>query len=158
LPANLVTARLMKQVYVKALVQHKEREIFLAGLLAITGFRQLGIPVDKEHKGKTTYSLMRRASLLVNAITSFSNQPLIFIFYVGSIVVSVSATAGVALILRVLFFGAFLPGWASLMVSIWFLGGLTIFSIGIVGIYLSRVFSETKDRPYTIIRRFHERF
>jgi putative glycosyltransferase len=156
-PTNLVMARLMKQAYVKALVQHKDREIFLAGLLAVTGFRQIAIPVEKEHKGKTTYSLMRRVTLLVNAITSFSNRPLIFIFYIGSAVVAMSGAAGVALILRALFFGPFLPGWASLMVSLWFLGGLTIFCIGIVGIYLSRVFAETKQRPYTIIRQLHQR-
>ncbi len=101
--------------------------------------------------------LARRGTALVDAITSFSNRPLVFIFYVGSVVVTVSTVAGFALIVRVLFFGSFLPGWASLMVSLWFLGGLMIFCIGIVGIYLSRVFSETKERPYTVIRQLHER-
>jgi putative glycosyltransferase len=156
-PANPVTARLMNQRYVTALVQHRDREIFLAGLWAITGFRQVAIQVEKGHKGITTYNLSRRVTALVDAVTSFSNRPLIFIFYVGSAIVTISASAGLALILRVLFFGSFLPGWASLMVSIWFLGGLMIFCIGIVGIYLSRVFSETKERPYTIIRQLHER-
>jgi len=156
-PTNLVTARLMRRSYVRALVQHKYREIFLAGLWAITGFRQVALPIEKDHKGQTTYSIARRVTLLVNAITSFSSRPLIYVFYIGSGVVSVSATAGLALILRVLFFGPFLTGWASLMVSIWFLGGLTIFSVGLVGIYLSRVYSETKDRPYTVIRQLHER-
>jgi putative glycosyltransferase len=156
-PANLVTARLMKRQYVRALVQHKDREIFLAGLWAITGFRQVPLPVEKGHKGKTTYNLARRGVALIDAITSFSNRPLILIFYIGSAVVTVSTLAGAALILRVLFFAPFLPGWASLMVSFWFLGGLVIFCIGIVGIYLSRVFSETKQRPYTIIRQLHQR-
>ena len=155
-PPNLVTARLMTREYVRALVQHKDREIFLAGLWAITGFRQIASPVDKEHKGRTTYSFVRRVVLLVNAVTSFSSRPLIFIFYLGSAVMSLSAFAGMALIVRYLFFAPFLQGWASLMVSIWFLGGLTIFCVGIVGIYLSRVYSETKERPYTIIRQFHE--
>jgi putative glycosyltransferase len=157
IPANAITARLMKQEYVKALVQHKDREICLSALYAITGFRQVAVPVEKGHKGKTTYNLARRGTALVDAITSFSNRPLIFIFYLGSAVVTVSTLAGVALILRVLFFGPFLPGWASLMVSIWFLGGLMVFCIGIVGMYLSRVFSETKERPYTIIRQLHQR-
>jgi putative glycosyltransferase len=154
-PKNLVTARLMTLAYVKALIQHRDREIFLAGLWAITGFRQIGVPVEKGHKGNSTYNLVRRLALLVNAITSFSNRPLILVFYLGSGVLLVSGTAGVALIVRVIFWGAFLPGWASLMVSLWFLGGLMIFCIGIVGIYLSRVYSETKDRPYTIIRKLH---
>jgi putative glycosyltransferase len=157
IPANAITARLMKRPYVKALVQHKDREICLAALYTITGFRQVALPVEKGHKGRTTYNLARRATALVDAITSFSNRPLVFIFYVGSVVVTVSTIAGFALIVRVLFFGSFLPGWASLMVSLWFLGGLMIFCIGIVGIYLSRVFSETKERPYTVIRQLHER-
>jgi len=157
IPANAITARLMKRQYVRALVQHKDREICLSALYAITGFRQVALKVKKGHKGKTTYGLVRRGSALVDAITSFSNRPLVFIFYVGSAVVTISAVAGTALILRVLFFGSFLPGWASLMVSLWFLGGLMIFCIGIVGMYLSRVFSETKERPYTIIRQLHQR-
>jgi putative glycosyltransferase len=147
----------MKGQYVKALVQHKDREICLAALYTITGFRQVAIPVEKGYKGKTTYSLARRGTALVDAITSFSNRPLVFIFYLGLVVVTVSAAAGLSLFVRVLFFGSFLPGWASLMVSLWFLGGLLIFCVGMVGIYLSRIFSETKERPYTIIRQLHQR-
>jgi putative glycosyltransferase len=157
IPPNAVTARLMKRPYVKALVQHKDREICLSALYVTTGFRQVAVPIEKGYKGQTTYNLAKRGAALVDAITSFSNRPLIFIFYIGLAVVSVSGIAGVALILRVLFVGPFLPGWASLMVSLWFLGGLMIFCTGIVGIYLSRVFSETKERPYAIIRHIHER-
>jgi len=156
IPVNQVTARLMKQRYVKALVQHRDREVCLLGLLAITGFRQVACPVDKGHKGATTYSLLKRAALFVNAITSFSNRPLVFIFYIGTAVVTVSAVSGIALIVRELFVGPYLAGWASLMVSIWFLGGLMIFCVGLVGVYLSRVYMETKERPYTIIRHLHQ--
>lgn len=156
IPANPITARLMKQPYVRALVQHKDREICLVGLWAITGFRQVARPVDKGHKGTTSYGLLSRGTTLVNAITAFSNRPLVIIFYIGSTVVAVSAILGLALILRVLFIGPYLAGWASLMVSLWFVGGLVIFSVGIVGMYLSRVYTETKDRPYTIIRQLHQ--
>jgi putative glycosyltransferase len=61
------------------------------------------------------------------------------------------------LVIRRLFFGVMLSGWPSLIISVWLLGGLMIFSLGILGIYLSKIFSETKDRPYTIIRRLYER-
>jgi putative glycosyltransferase len=155
-PPNQVTARLMKRRYVTALAQHRDREICLVGLMAITGFHQVATPVEKGHKGATTYSLLKRANLFVNAITSFSNRPLVVIFYIGSAVVSVSAISGVALIVRDLIAGPFLAGWASLMVSLWFLGGLMIFCIGVVGVYLSRVFMETKERPHTIIRHLHQ--
>jgi len=68
-----------------------------------------------------------------------------------------SSVAALYLIVRRVFFGIFLAGWPSLIVSIWLIGGLTIFCLGIIGIYLSRIFIETKQRPYTIIREIYER-
>lgn len=157
IPANLITARLMSKSYVKALVKHKDKEIFLAGLWAITGFRQVPIFVKKYYKGKTSYNFLRKLSIVINSITSFSNKPLIFIFYLGSIISLLSLAAAIVLVIRKIFFNAILAGWASLIVSIWLLGGLTIFCLGIIGIYLAKVFSETKQRPYTIVRKIYER-
>ena len=157
-PANLVTARLMSKRYVDSLVQHKDREVFMAGLWAITGFKQVPLMVTKHDKGNSSYNLRRKISLLVNSITSFSNKPLLFIFYLGSMILFISSMAALYLIIRKVFFGAILAGWPSLMVTIWLLGGLTIFCVGVIGIYLSRVFMETKERPYTIIRQIYERF
>ncbi len=157
-PSNLVTARLMSKRYVEALVQHKDREVFMAGLWAITGFKQIPLMVTKHDKGNSCYNLMRKISILVNSITSFSNKPLLFIFYLGSIIFFISSMAALHLIIRRVFFGVLLAGWPSLMVTIWLLGGLTIFCVGVIGIYLSRIFTETKDRPYTIIRQIYERF
>jgi len=157
-PTNLVTARLMSKRYVDSLVQHKDREVFIAGLWAITGFKQVPITVTKHYKRNSSYNLRRKISLLVNSITSFSNKPLLFIFYLGSMILCISSIAALYLIIRKVFFGAILAGWPSLMVTIWLLGGLTIFCVGVIGIYLSRVFMETKERPYTIIRQIYERF
>jgi putative glycosyltransferase len=152
-PANIVTARLMTRDYVRSLVRHRDREVFLAGLWSTTGFRQVGLPVAKGSKDTTTYSLRRKLAILVNAVTSFSNRPLVLIFYLGCVILGVSSLAAITLIIRHLFFGEFLTGWPSLIVSIWFLGGLGLFCQGLTAIYLSKVFSETKRRPYTIIRR-----
>jgi putative glycosyltransferase len=69
----------------------------------------------------------------------------------------VSSIAALDLIIRRIFFGQLLQGWASLIVSIWLLGGLTLFCLGVVGVYLSKIFIETKQRPYTIIREIYER-
>jgi putative glycosyltransferase len=63
-----------------------------------------------------------------------------------------AALAAVYLIVRAFVRGYGVPGWASLIVSIWFLGGMTIFCLGVIGVYLAKVFIETKDRPYTIVR------
>lgn len=155
-PRNLITARLMSQRYVRALVDHKDKEIFLAGLWAITGFKQVPLVVKKYSKGESTYNFFRKLSIATNSITSFSNKPLIFVFYLGALISLISAIAVIVLIIRRLFFNVLLSGWPSLIVSVWFLGGLTIFSLGIIGIYVAKIFSETKQRPYTIIRNIYE--
>ncbi len=155
IPRNLLTVRLMTRRYVEALLQHRDREVFLAGLWAITGFLQVPLVVRKLDKGSTTYTLRRKAAILVNSVTAFSNRPLVIIFWLG---IAISLTAGAAaayMVVRRLFFGVLLAGWPSLIVSIWLLGGLTIFCVGILGIYLSRIFTEVKDRPYTVVRRVY---
>lgn len=152
IPANVVTARLMTRRYVRALVSHLEREVFLAGLWEITGFVQQPISIVKRSRGATSYSIRRRISVFVTALTSFSNRPLVHIFQIGMLVMGLSVVAGGVLLYKYLTGGIGVPGWASIMVSIWFLGGLTIFCIGIIGIYLAKVFSEAKQRPYTIVR------
>jgi putative glycosyltransferase len=151
-PENVITARLMSRRYVRALVQHRDREICLSGLWVITGFDQQALAVDKAESQHSSYTWRRRISVLVNAVTSFSNRPLVYVFYLGTSVMLLALLAAAALIVRALRHGIGTPGYASLMVSIWFLGGLTIFSIGIVGVYVAKIFTESKDRPYTIVR------
>lgn len=156
IPPNLVTARLMTRRYVAALLQYQEREFVIAGLWVLTGFKQMPIAVTKHHKTPSTYNLGRKIAHFVNAVTSFSNKPLIYIFYIGSAIVTVSSVAAFYLILRRVFSGVLLQGWASLIVSIWLLGGITTFCLGVIGIYLAKVFTETKQRPYTIVRDVYE--
>jgi putative glycosyltransferase len=156
-PENLVTVRLMTQRYVRNLVRHRDKEIFLAGLWQITGFKQVSLNIVKLSKGRSSYDLPRKVAIFVNAVTSFSAKPLVFIFYIGTLILVLSALAAAGLIVRRLFFGVLLFGWPSLIVSIWMLGGLTIFCLGVIGIYVSKLFSETKDRPYTVIRDNYER-
>jgi putative glycosyltransferase len=153
IPTNHITARLMTGDYVSALIGHQEREFVMSGLWALTGFQQLPLTVTKHSKKTSTYGLGRKIAHLVNAITSFSNKPLVLIFYLGCVIVLVSSIAAIDLIVRKLLFGTLLEGWASLIVSIWLLGGLTIFCLGVIGIYLAKVFIEVKQRPYTIVRQ-----
>jgi len=157
IPENLLTVRLMTRRYVTALLSHRERETTIAGLWAITGFRQVAQKVRKHSRGATTYTPARKVAVLVNSITSFSDRPLVFIFYAGLAIGGAASLAAVYLVIRRLFFGVALPGWPSLIVSVWLLGGLMLIAIGILGIYLSRVFIETKQRPYTIVSHVYER-
>jgi putative glycosyltransferase len=156
IPENLVTVRLMTRRYVDALLNHRERETIIAGLWTITGFRQVPIEVTKHAASATTYNLGRKIAILVDSITSFSRRPLEIIFYLGLGIGSLAALAALYLVIRRVFFGILLPGWPSLIVSVWFLGGLILTCLGIIGIYLSRIFIETKQRPYTIVRQVYE--
>ncbi len=156
LPANFITARLMTRRYVSALLQHREREMLLAALWAVTGFTQIPVTVEKHSKGSSTYNTRMKLAHALNAVTSFSNKPLVFVFYLGSFILVLSSLAALYLIIRKIFFGTLLLGWASLIVSIWMLGGITIFCLGIIGIYLSKIFIEVKQRPYTIVKEIYE--
>ena len=157
LPRNLVTARLMTRRYVEALLLHREREVFLAGLLHITGFAQTPVEVLKLSLSPTTYTLRRKLGLMVNSITAFSNAPLVFIFHVG-VTISVLALGYIVwLTVNRVFFSAIQSGWTSLIASVWLVGGLNILFLGVIGIYLSKIFTETKQRPYTIVRKVHGR-
>jgi putative glycosyltransferase len=157
IPRNVITARLMTARYVSQLIRHRDREVCLAALWVMTGFRQVAITVEKKDRGASTYGIGKRLAIVVNAVTSFSNRPLVYIFYLGVFIMVTAAVAGAVLIWFVLFHGVGVgvAGWPSLVISVWFLGGMTIFCLGVIGMYLSKVFMETKDRPYTVIRAYH---
>lgn len=151
-PNNIITARLMTQRYVRALTDHQERELNIGGLWITTGFKQSAHTVKKHNTSPTTYSISKKFGHLVNSITSFSSLPLVFIFYTG-LLISLTAIFYISyLIYRHTFASAPPDGYTSLIASIWLFSGLIIFFLGIIGIYISKVFNEVKQRPYTIVR------
>jgi putative glycosyltransferase len=154
-PRNHITVRLMRRDYVDSLLMHRERQAVIGGLWLITGFKQIGIAVDKTSRGPSTYSLLHRWRMLIESVTSFSERPLVAIFYLGIIISMLSLVIGLVLLIRRLFMGLVLAGWTSVMISVWFLGGLLILCVGVVGIYISKIFIETKNRPYSIVRKIH---
>lgn len=156
-PDNIVTARLMTRRYVDALLLHKERELNIGGLWIVTGFKQVQRVVEKHSTSPTTYSLSRKINHLVNAVTSFSSLPLVFTFYAG-VVISLTALIYIAHLISRYFSASSPPdGYTSIVASIWFFSGLIIFFMGVQGIYISKIFAEAKQRPYTIVRRVHGR-
>jgi len=155
-PDNIVTARLMTLRYVQALLTHRERELNIGGLWIITGFKQATHLVCKHSTSSTTYSLSGKFGHLVNAVTSFSSLPLVYTFYSG-LFISISALIYIAYLFLRYFFIAYPPsGYTSLIASIWFFSGLIILFLGVQGIYISKIFSEVKQRPYTIIRHIYQ--
>lgn len=155
LTPNLATVRLMTRRYVDALLQYREREMFMAGLWHDAGFRQVAVPIEKGDKGESSYDLARKLSLVVNSVTAFSAKPLRMIFYTGVAISFAGTLFALYLAYRRLVHDIPVDGWTSLMVSLWFLGGLVILFLGIIGIYLSKVFIEVKQRPYSTVREVY---
>ena len=154
-PENFLTVRLMTQNYTRNLVQYKERELNFSVLTELVGFKKKKIVVEKSITGPTNYSTLKKFSVLVNAITSSTNRPLWLIFYLGLTITLCSSIFVIKLLIDRGLYGVGLVGWTSVIVSIFFFGGLIIFVLGIIGIYLSKVFVESKQRPYVVIRNIY---
>lgn len=153
---NSVTARLMSRDFVNALTAYRESEPFLFGLTALAGFRQCPEPVCKGSDSPTSYTLFKKIRLAGYAIVSFSSRPLIYIGLLGVCLTLFAFLYALWLVARYLFWGAAPTGWTSIVVSIWLVGGVIILCIGIVSIYLAKIFEEVKRRPYAVIRRKYE--
>lgn len=149
---NQSVLRIMSKRYVDALKSIRERSRFLAGIMAWVGFRQIGIPVPHGERfaGKTKYSLWKMIRLTFTAVCAFSYIPLQFATYFGFFVSFLAVTYSVILVIQKLFFGL-APGFASLMVGILFMGGVQLITIGLLGEYIGRIFSESQQRPLYFI-------
>lgn len=156
LPRNLLTVRLMSRRYIDQLVRHQENVFFIAGLWQNTGYKQVPVMVDKADKGRSTYNFWRKLAIIY-AITSFSNRPLLYIAYLGILLTVPAAILIIHFIWRYLAWGIPVDGWTSMFVSVWFFGGLNIFVLGVIAIYISVIFAEVKRRPYTIVRDVYQR-
>ena len=145
----------MRSAYVGQLIRHKEHMTAMSGLCVLTGFRQHGLLFDKTSRRESSYTFAKRLRSLLDSVTSFSQVPLYGVFFLGLAIFFVSSVVTVALLIRRLA-GHVLEGWVSVMVSVWGLGGLILLCIGLVGLYISRIFIETKNRPYVIVRNVYE--
>jgi putative glycosyltransferase len=152
---NTLIARLMTRRFVSSLLRHQEHEIDIAALLHMTGYVQVPVVVRKHAKPETTYTLGRKLSLALRSITSFSRRPLILISLLGGFIWAATMAVILYFFLIYLFSGAVPSGFTSLILSIWFLGGLSIFSVGIVALYIAVIFSEVKARPTAIVREVY---
>jgi putative glycosyltransferase len=155
IPHDHTTARLMTRRYVDALLRFREREIDLTGLFVTAGFAQAPYPVTKHASSASTYGFARKVGFAVDSLVSFSSFPLVAIFWLGLGISAIAALFTAWLVIRRLFLDVPLEGWTSVMASIWLLGGLVICFVGVVGLYLAKVFSEVKQRPATIVRAVH---
>jgi putative glycosyltransferase len=157
IPENFLVVRLMTGRYVENLIKHNETDLIFSAISIYTGFNQKPLYVKKHCKRKTVYTFKRKISLAVNSIISFSAKPLVYICYLGFFILSISSLAILWLLIRKLYYSMAMTGWTSLIVSVWFFGGLNLFCTGLIGIYLEKLFKQTKNRPFTIIKQIYEK-
>ncbi|MCM8614005.1 glycosyltransferase family 2 protein [Accumulibacter sp.] len=156
IPENIVTERLMNRRFVDALLQLGDHNLFLGGMMSWTGFHQIGIAVGKsQREGASTYTLLKRVSLMVNAVSSFSAQPLVWLFNFGALVTAVSFSYVIYLMIRKLLFGDALIGFTSVMGLMALSLGILTMAIGLVGVYLGKVFTQVQNRPNYIVKDIH---
>lgn len=154
-PRNLVTSRLMQRDYVNALIRHRDREFVISDLWQVTGFRQVAITVSKLSLSPSTYSIQRRIEMAIKHITTTSTRLLYLIFYAGFLIFGLSISVILYFLCRYFTSGIGVNGFTSIIVSVWFLGGLITFILGILGIFVANILAETRRRPYTIVRRVY---
>lgn len=145
---NHADFRLLSARAVKALLQYEERNLFLRGIVTRLGYKTDCVYYSRKKRmaGKTKYSFRKMLSFAVEGITSFSVKPLKMIMALGLFIILCSLLS-IVYVLVSYFFGFTDAGWPSLMISIWFLGGVQLFSIGLVGEYIGKIYLETKKRP-----------
>jgi putative glycosyltransferase len=153
IPDNSVTERLMTRRFVHAVLQMGDYNLFLGGMMSWTGFAQVGIPIVKQQReGQSSYTLMKRIGLTVNAVSSFSSQPLVWLFNMGVSITLLSFGYVAYLVFRKLVFGDALLGFTSMMGFIAITLGILTTAIGLVGIYLGKVFNQVQNRPNFIVK------
>ena len=145
---NHADFRLLSTRAVKALLQYEERNLFLRGIVTRLGYKTDCVYYARKKRmaGKTKYPFRKMLSFAVEGITSFSVKPLKMIMALGLFIIFCSLLA-IFYVLVSFFVGHANAGWPSLMISIWFLGGVQLFSIGLVGEYIGKIYLETKKRP-----------
>lgn len=155
MPDNVGDFRLLDQSVVHAIRKLPERQRFMKGIFAWVGFKTVTIPYKRESRaeGVSKFTGWKLWNFALEGITSFTTIPLRIWTYVGLIGASLSALYACIIIMRTLIHGVDVPGYASLLVAVLFMGSLQLVSVGLIGEYIGRVYVESKQRPIYIIRR-----
>lgn len=158
IPENVGDFRLLDRIVVDALNRLPESRRFNKGLFAWIGFRSASIEYTRPIRaaGTTKFNGWRLWNFALEGITSFSTAPLRIWTYLGFAVALGAFLYGLLIVVKVLIQGVDVPGYASLLVVVTFLGGLQLTGIGVIGEYLGRTYIESKRRPLYVVRRLHE--
>ncbi|TNE90445.1 MAG: glycosyltransferase [Deltaproteobacteria bacterium] len=153
IPNHTGDFRLMDRRVLDALALLPERNRFMKGLFAWVGFRSVGVPFERPQRaaGITKFSGWRLWNFAIDGITGFSTVPLRIWSYVGVLVSLVAFSYATFIVLRTLVLGVDVPGYASLLTIMLFLGGVQLISLGVIGEYLGRIYQEVKGRPTYLV-------
>jgi glycosyltransferase involved in cell wall biosynthesis len=154
IPENAGDFRLMDKKVVDVIRALPERNRFMKGLFAWAGFRQAAVEYDRAERetGTTKYNYWKLWTLALDGITSASTVPLRIWSYVGALVALFALAYASFIAIDTMVFGNRVPGYASIMVSMLFLGGVQLISLGVLGEYVGRILTETKQRPLYVVR------
>lgn len=145
---NHADFRLMSKRAVEQFSQYKETNLFLRGMMPLIGYRTDQVFYDRKERvaGESKYPLKKMLALAFNGISSFSVKPISMILGLGFGIIICSILAAVYALISY-FSGHVVPGWTSLILSVWFLGGIQLLAIGLVGQYIGKIYIEVKQRP-----------
>jgi glycosyltransferase involved in cell wall biosynthesis len=158
IPADAGDFRLLDRKVVDALLTFPERNRFMKGLFAWVGFKQIGVPFVRRPRvqGKTAWNYWKLINFAIDGVTGFSTIPLRVWSFIGAFVSLVAFAYAGFLIVRTLIFGIDVPGYASIMVTVLFLGGIQLLGLGTLGEYMGRLYMEAKGRPIYIVSCIYE--
>jgi len=145
---NHADYRLLSKRALQALLSFGEVNMFLRGMVPMLGFRTAEVEYERGERvaGESKYPLKKMIAFAVEGITSLSNKPIRYVFLLGVLCALLGVGMGVY-VLSSLFSGHTVAGWASIMMSIWLLGGLQLAALGVIGEYIGKIYMETKRRP-----------
>ena len=145
---NHADFRLMSRRAVEQLGQYRERNLFLRGIVPLIGYKTTQVYYDRAERfaGESKYPLSKMINFAIDGITSFSVAPVRMIIYIGLAFILISVVM-LGYVMVSLANGTAVPGWSSLLLSLWFIGGSVLLSIGVVGEYIGKIYLEVKARP-----------
>lgn len=153
LPRGAGDFRLLDRQAIDALSRMRERARFSKGLFAWIGFKSIGVPFEVEERasGRSKFNYAKLIRFALDGLMSFSSVPLKVWAVIGIIVSTFALAMAAYYFWRTVFYGVDVPGYASLIVSIAFLGGMQLFSLGVLGEYIALIFGEVKGRPLYLV-------
>ena len=156
---NHADFRLLSRRAARQLCRYRERNLFLRGIVPLIGYPTAKVYYDRAERfaGESKYPLRRMVNFAIDGITSFSVRPVRFVFALGCVFVLIALVAA-GFVLWSWMKGTLVQGWASLFLSMWFIGGCVLMALGVIGEYIGKIYIEVKDRPRYNVERtlFHD--